>query len=105
MPDLINPELNNGKKEIVRWTDELCISCKVANCPLIQAMHQFSIMTHDGIHVASCELYEPDVDSEFYVSPDASMEAHMEVNIAALEQEVGLLNRVLVEIMQNVDIQ
>lgn len=105
MPDLINPEFNNGEKELVRWTDELCISCKVANCPLMQAMYQFSILTHSGTHVASCELYDPDVDSEFYVPPDASVEARMEANIAAFEQEIGLLNRVLMEITQNVDIQ
>lgn len=97
MPDMINPELMNGKKQHIVWKDEICASCKSAesSCPLIQVLHSHTIMTHSGVHVSNCDLYDPDEKSEYYIPPGADMEKIARANIEALHQQVDLLNDIL----------
>lgn len=95
MPDLINPEQTAGEKKHIVWYDELCASCKVVdNCPLIQTIHRHTIMTYSGIHVSNCDLYDPDVDSEFYV-PEGDRERAQNVKLAAMQQNIEELNAIL----------
>ena len=92
MPDLINPAYNGGNKEFRIWADELCKSCKVQdNCPLFQVLHRHTILTMSGIHVCGCELYDPDVESEYYLSPEPSMDEVTRINQETLEQRVEML--------------
>jgi len=92
MPDLINPAYNGGNKEFRIWADELCKSCKVQdNCPLFQVLHRHTILTMSGIHVCGCELYDPDVESEYYLPPEPSMEEVQQINRETLEQRVEML--------------
>jgi len=89
MPDLINPAHNGGKKEFRVWADELCKSCKVQdNCPLFQVLHRYTILTMSGIHVCGCDLYDPDMESEYYLSPEPSMDEVTEINQKVLEQRL-----------------
>jgi hypothetical protein len=105
MPDLINPDFNDGKKTHVVWRDEKCASClNVGNCPLIQIIYQHTIMTHSGIHVAHCDSYSADVNSEYYIPSDADMSEIARVNAEALQQQVDLLNDVLKEVTSGVNI-
>lgn len=95
MPSLINPEQNNGKKEHIIWVDELCASCKgVENCPLIQALHRHTIMTYSGIHVSNCDLYDPDVTSEYYLESE-DLERATAINLATMEQQMRELTALL----------
>lgn len=92
MPDLINPAHNDGKKEFRIWADELCKSCKAQdNCPLFQVLHRHTILTMSGIHVCGCELYDPDVESKYYLPPEPSMDEVTQVNRETLEQRVEML--------------
>lgn len=95
MPDMINPEFTKKKEHII-WKDELCASClNTGNCPLIQCLHNHIILTHSGIHVSRCDNYAADESSDYYIPPDANMEVIMQVNVAALEQQIDLLNKTL----------
>jgi len=104
MPDLINPEHNNGLKEHIVWKDERCASClNVGNCPLIQVMHDNTIMTLSGCHVFSCDGYKPDVESPYYVSPDAiDMDTIRNIDTETIQQSMDLLTRLMDEVSQNV---
>jgi len=92
MPDLINPEFNDGKKKVIRWYDELCASCSVpdAKCMLIRVIKRWGLMTHSGAHIAHCSQYQPDKSSPYYIPDDAPMEQRARVNIEALEQAAKL---------------
>ena len=71
MPDLVHPEHNNGKKEVIRWIDELCGSCSNnGSCRLIQVLCEHTIMTHNGIHVSACDMYVRDDSVEAEPLPD-----------------------------------
>lgn len=95
MPDLINPEYNNGKKDHILWVDELCASCKERNnCPLIQTLHRHTIMTYSGIHVSDCDLYDPDKESEHYIDPEERFVSE-KIRIDALQQQLEVLNGLL----------
>jgi len=92
MPDMVNPEWNNGELRHIVWHDEICISClNAGSCPLIQCLYENVILTHSGIHVAQCKTYNPDTSSRFYIPP-GDVEKMKEVNVAALEQQIGLLS-------------
>jgi len=92
MPDLINPAHNDGKKEFRIWADELCKSCKAQdNCPLFQVLHRHTILTMSGIHVCGCELYDPDVESKYYLPPEPSMDEVTQINRETLEQRIEML--------------
>ena len=91
MPDLINPDYNQGKKEFRIWVDELCKSCKVQdNCPLFQVLHRHTILTMTGMHVSNCELYEPDEESEYYLPLDATEEQARDINMRQIEQRLKI---------------
>lgn len=95
MPDLINPDLNDGEKEHLIWVDELCASCKVVdNCPLIQTLHRHTIMTYSGIHVSNCDLYDPDLESEHYVDPEERLDSD-KFRVDVLQQQIEVLNNLL----------
>jgi len=92
---LINPDQNDGKKEHIIWVDELCASCKTAgNCPLIQTIHRHTIMTYSGIHVSNCDLYDADVDAEYYLAPEERYRAD-KIDLAAMEQQIEELSALL----------
>ncbi len=95
MPDLINSELTNGKTEFIRWADELCSSCKEANCPLLMALSKYKIMTFSGIHVSDCMLYDPDVESEYYIPPDADQSRINEANAMVAKQGITALQKLM----------
>lgn len=96
MPDLINPDMTGGKKDHIVWKDEICASCRLAgtSCPLIQLLHSTTLLTYSGIHVAKCDLYDPDESSEWYVPP-SDMEKQAYANLEALKQQIELLSDVL----------
>lgn len=110
MPDLINPEFNKGKREHIIWKDELCASCQnVGNCPLLQCIYDNIIMCHSGMHVANCAVYQPDVESEYYVTPPANegdeyseeeLERIHAVNAGALQQQIDALNNLLKTVIE-----
>ena len=96
MPDLINPAYNQGRKEFRIWADELCKSClEQDNCPLFQVLHKYTILTLSGLHVASCTLYNPDRESEYYLPPDADAEAIKGINVKQLDQQLAILTEKL----------
>lgn len=96
MPDLINPVYNQGRKEFRVWVDELCKSCdEQGNCPLFQVLHKYAILTLSGLHVASCELYNPNKESEYYLPPDAGMEASREIAMKQIDQQLAILTEKL----------
>ena len=89
MPDLINPAYNGGKKELRLWVDELCKSCRVQDeCPLLHILREHTILTMFGMHVCNCELYDPDVESEYYLKAEPSVEDVAQINQKALEQRL-----------------
>jgi hypothetical protein len=65
------------------------------DCPFLQAMREHGIMTLFGIHVSQCDLYDPDRESEYYLSSDASDDKLRELDICLLEQKLALLNEKL----------
>jgi len=113
MPDLINPEYNDGIKKHIVWKDELCASClNAGNCPLLQCVYQHTILSHSGIHVANCDVYRPDLDSEYYIPPmmegetefdPATLDKIRGVNVAALQQQVDALNDMLRTVIEEWD--
>ena len=113
MPDLVNPEFNDGKKLHIIWKDELCASClNVGNCPLLQAIYQNTILSHSGIHISNCDAYEPDVLSDYYIppydpdDPDAmDAERIRFVNIEAYKQQVETLNELLSKAMSSLGVK
>ena len=95
MPDMINPEWNNGQLKHIVWNDELCASClNAGSCPLIQVLYNHVILTHSGVHVAQCKTYSPDKSSRFY-HDDNDMEKIKEINTAAMQQQIDLLNELM----------
>lgn len=103
MPDLINPEFNDGKRKIITWTDEKCASCKNAtNCQLMQVIHDMYLLTYSGMHVSSCRYYDADVNSKHYLPPDASQEDVRRVNAEALQQELDNLNMIMQKVIDDV---
>lgn len=113
MPDLINPEFNNGEKKHIIWKDELCASClNVGNCPLLQAIYQNAILSHSGIHVSNCDAYEPDVTSDYYIPPydpndpdSADIERIRFVNIEVYKQQVATLNELLSSAVESLGVE
>ena len=102
MPDLINPTFNEGKKETIIWIDELCISCKRSeDCPLIQLITEHRIMTHGGIHVSNCGLYDPDADSPYYVSPE-QIGLPEQVKLDFLNQQIAEIEALLEQVNEHV---
>ena len=90
MPDLINPTYNDGKKKFHIWLDELCQSCKAQdNCPLLLVLHRHTIMTMTGMHVSNCDLYDPDTESEYYLSSYPDAEDVLRINHQATEQRLA----------------
>jgi hypothetical protein len=96
MPDLVNPENNGGKKEVIRWVDELCGSCSNhGSCPLIQVLCDNVIMTHSGIHISDCMLYVRDASIEAQPMPDP-MEQLTQAQ-SKLKQQISAMRAVLSE--------
>lgn len=96
MPDLMNPDWNDGKLTHIVWKDEICISClNKGSCPLISLIYTHEILSSSGIHVASCKLYGPDKTSEFYNPDPDDMTQQQKVNEAALMQQIDLLTGLL----------
>ncbi len=92
MPDLINPEQTGGKKTYIVWKDELCMSClNQGSCALLQVMHQCTILTYSGMHVANCDDYRPDEESDYYLEPEADFDDVKRINIETLQQKMDLL--------------
>ena len=96
MPDLINPEHNDGEKEVIRWIDELCGSCSNHDsCQLIQVICEHTIMTHSGIHVSNCDSYVRDDSIEAEPMPDP-VEQIVQAQ-ARLKQQISAMQKVLKE--------
>jgi hypothetical protein len=96
MPDLINPEITKTV-EFIRWADELCSSCKCKDnhCPLIVVLGQVKIMTHSGIHVSDCDLYDPDTDSKYYLPPNADQDMVNAMNIEVARQSLSAMRKLM----------
>lgn len=106
MPDLINPEFTNGKHHIELWADEICKSCKLAesSCPLLQVIHDLELLTHSGMHVSNCKLYDPDKASEYYVDPESlDMEKTRAINAEMLAQQAELLKMAMDTVLAGAD--
>lgn len=105
MPDLVHPDFNDGKLRHILWKDELCISCLNNNsCPLIQCIYSHKILTHSGVHVANCDSYSPDIESEYYVPENASIDHIAEVNAAALRQQIDILTDYMTKLTESLDV-
>jgi len=95
MPDVI-PASNGEETQHRCWADELCASCKaVFNCPLLAALHKYNIQTFSGIHVSNCDLYDPDLESKYYIAPDAPMERIKEMNLQTMHEHFERLRESL----------
>lgn len=96
MPDLMNPDWNDGKLQHIVWKDEKCISClNQGSCPLISILYTHAILSHSGIHIASCRLYEPNKSSEYYIDDPDDLVQISNANAAALVQQMELLSDML----------
>lgn len=96
MPDLINPDQREGRKEFAIWADEICKACKnQKSCPLMAVLAEYEIMTFMGIRVSNCRSYNPDTESRYYLPEDAGMEQIKNINLDVLEQQIDLLQKAL----------
>jgi hypothetical protein len=106
MPDLVNPEWNDNKLKHIVWNDEKCASClNSGSCPLIALLYTHEILTHSGIHVSRCKLYEPDKSSEYYVDDPEDLVQISKINVAALEQQMELLSEMLLKVSEEAGLE
>lgn len=69
MPDILG-------KEVTRWPDELCGSCKAECCDLIAALQHLEIETVSGFRVFACIGYVADEESPYYGLHELRDKAH-----------------------------